>query len=107
MASASPARPILRTSEPADASRVLAEVLAICPFPRLRGELISTARTVIKASRDFLAAYSRTDMKRGVSQSGWRAILEHACERNHVGGDFKQDRSRRRSAEILTAAVRV
>lgn len=46
-------------------------------------------------------------MKRGVSQSGWRAILEHACERNHVGGDFKQDRSRRRSAEILTAAVRV
>lgn len=46
-------------------------------------------------------------MKRGVSQSGWRAILENACDRNHADADFKQDRSRRRAAEILTAAVRV
>ncbi len=40
--------------------------------------------------------------------SGWRATLENACERNHTEvGNFKQDRSRRRSEEILAAAVRV
>jgi AcrR family transcriptional regulator len=47
-------------------------------------------------------------MKNRDSQSGWRAVLENACERNHTEvGTFKQDRSRRRSEEILAAAVRV
>lgn len=47
-------------------------------------------------------------MKSKDSQSGWRAVLENACERNHSEvGNFKQDRSRRRSEEILAAAVRV
>ena len=47
-------------------------------------------------------------MKNRDSLSGWRATLENACERNHTEvGNFKQDRSRRRSEEILAAAVRV